>query len=327
MILRYIYDIIFLPVILCFLTVKPVSAQDILATASSSDRAVKAVDTLALQRLIERETAKAELSEDLYDEWSNAYPYKATTLPETYKIDLRGFSMPTPSRAITSNFGYRWGRAHKGIDVKVYVGDTIRAAFDGKVRVAKYDAGGYGYYIVIRHNNGLETIYGHLSRQLVKENQMVNAGDAIGLGGNTGRSTGSHLHFETRICGVAINPALMFDFREQDVVGDYYMFNRRTYEKESAQANRLRGMKGNGSYTDEDVHSTAVASAKGTKSKGKTAAAPKKKTAQPKYHKVSKGETLSSIAKKRGSTVAKLCKLNKINAKSKLRIGQVLRYS
>ena len=147
--------------------------------------------------------------------------------------------MPTTSRVITSNFGSRWGRQHKGLDIKVYIGDTIRSAFSGKVRIVRYEGGGYGKYIVIRHNNGLETIYGHLSKQLVEENQTVRAGEVIGLGGNTGRSTGSHLHFETRLCGVALNPALMFDFREQDVTGDYYAFNRSTYDNESACKQRL----------------------------------------------------------------------------------------
>ena len=94
---------------------------------------------------------------------------------------------------------------------------------------------------MIRHYNGLETIYGHMSKHLVKENQVVKAGEPIGLGGNTGRSTGSHLHFETRLCGVALNPALMFDFRNQDVTGDTYMFRRSTNSRESARANELRG--------------------------------------------------------------------------------------
>ena len=93
------------------------------------------------------------------------------------------------------------------MDIKVYIGDSIRSAFSGRVRIVRYEGGGYGKYIVIRHNNGLETIYGHLSKQLVTEGEEVRAGDVIGLGGNTGRSTGSHLHFETRLCGVALNPA------------------------------------------------------------------------------------------------------------------------
>ena len=109
--------------------------------------------------------------------------------------------MPTPNTRITDVFGYRprRRRAHYGLDIKVYVGDTIRAAFDGKVRVVKNQGRrGYGKYVVIRHDNGLETVYGHLSKQLVDTNQLVKAGEPIALGGNTGRSTGSHLHFETR---------------------------------------------------------------------------------------------------------------------------------
>ena len=80
-------------------------------------------------------------------------------------------------------------RMHNGLDIKVYIGDTIRAAFDGRVRMVKYERRGYGKYVVIRHDNGLETIYGHLSKQIVAENEYVKAGDPIGLGGNTGRST------------------------------------------------------------------------------------------------------------------------------------------
>ena len=90
----------------------------------------------------------------------------------------------------------------------------------------KYERRGYGKYVVIRHDNGLETVYGHLSKQLVEENQLVKAGEVIGLGGNTGRSTGSHLHFETRFLGIAINPIYMFDFPKQDIVADTYTFRK-----------------------------------------------------------------------------------------------------
>ena len=221
----------------------PVMGQDLLARQAPVDRKMKTVDTIMLRNIIVREEAESPAGE-LYANWDNKYAHRATELPENFKIDLRHFCMPTTSRVITSNFGSRWGRQHKGIDVKVYIGDTIRAAFSGKVRIVRYEGGGYGKYIVIRHNNGLETIYGHLSKQLVSENQEVRVGEPIGLGGNTGRSTGSHLHFETRLCGVALNPALMFDFREQDVTGDYYAFNRDSYESESATANRLRGKPG-----------------------------------------------------------------------------------
>jgi murein DD-endopeptidase MepM/ murein hydrolase activator NlpD len=200
----------------------PSQGQDLLARQAPVDRKMKAVDSIVLNKLIEQEMLENPAG-DLYDEWDNELThYSGSILPNETTIDLRGFCMPTTSRVITSNFGARWGRQHKGLDIKVYIGDTIRAAFSGKVRIVKYEPRGYGKYVVIRHYNGLETYYGHMSKQLVTENEEVKAGDPIGLGGNTGRSTGSHLHFETRLCGVALNPALMFDFRNQDVTGDSY---------------------------------------------------------------------------------------------------------
>ena len=211
------------------ITAVPTQGQDLLARQAPVDRKMKAVDSIALNRLIEQEVFENPAG-DLYEEWDNELThYNGSAIPDETTIDLRGFCMPTPSRVITSNFGARWGRQHKGLDIKVYVGDTIRAAFSGKVRIVKYEPRGYGKYVVIRHYNGLETYYGHMSAWLVSENDEVRAGDPIGLGGNTGRSTGSHLHFETRICGVALNPALMFDFRNQDVTGDFYTFHRSRY--------------------------------------------------------------------------------------------------
>lgn len=292
------------------------NAQDLLARQAPVDRKMAAVDTIMLRNITMREELESP-SADLYDNWDNKYAHRATELPETYKIDLRHFTMPTTSRVITSNFGSRWGRQHKGLDIKVYIGDTIRAAFSGKVRIVRYEAGGYGKYIVIRHNNGLETIYGHLSKQLVEENQEVRSGEVIGLGGNTGRSTGSHLHFETRLCGVALNPALMFDFRAQDVTGDYYAFNKETYDNESTNATRLRGKQDSSTYAStnsSDDYATNKRTTSGL-------------TDQISYHKVKKGETLERIAKKRGVTVEQICKLNHITKTMRLRPGQILRYS
>lgn len=290
----------------------PAMGQDLLARQAPIDRKMKAVDSVALNRLIQNEMLESPAA-DLYDEWENKYAHRATTLPDSFRIDLRGFCMPTTSRVLTSNFGARWGRQHKGLDVKVYIGDTIRAAFSGKVRIVKYEARGYGKYVVIRHYNGLETIYGHMSKQLVAEDQEVKAGEPIGLGGNTGRSTGSHLHFETRLCGVALNPALMFDFRNQDVVDDYYMFHRSSYESESVQATRLRGVGGNVSAGDDVELATAAPAASYTTS--------------VRFHKVKSGETLSSIARKRGTSVAALCKLNRIGKTMRLMPGQILKYN
>ena len=270
-------------------------SQDLIARQAPIDKKLKTVDSLALQRQI-----RAEQSEypalSLYPNWSNQYVHaygKEVIIPESYTIDLTGFHMPTPSTRITSPFGPRWRRMHNGLDLKVNIGDTIVAAFDGKVRIVRYERRGYGKYVVIRHDNGLETIYGHLSKQLVEENQLVKAGEVIGLGGNTGRSTGSHLHFETRFLGIAINPALMFDFPKQDIVADTYTF------KKTKGYQRAAGS-----------HDTQLAS-DGT----------------IRYHKVKSGDTLSRIAKLRGVSISTLCKLNRITTKTILRPGQVLRCS
>ena len=296
----------------------PTQGQDLLARQAPIDRKMKAVDSVALSRLIQFEQM-ASPAADLYQDWENQYAHRETALPDTFQIDLRGFHMPTPSRVLTSNFGARWGRQHKGLDIKVYTGDTIYAAFSGKVRVVNYEARGYGKYVVIRHYNGLETIYGHLSKHLVIPDQEVRAGEPIGLGGNTGRSTGSHLHFETRLCGVALNPALMFDFRNQDVIGDFYTFRRTTYSCESAQANRLRGVGSSvsGSNDEDQLY---------TQDSGKRSAAVAK-ASNTRFHKVQRGETLSSIARKRNTTVDAICKLNRITKTMKLRPGQILKYN
>ncbi len=298
----------------------PSQGQDLLARQAPIDRKMKAVDSVALSRLIQIEQM-ASPAADLYQDWENHYAHRETALPDTFHIDLRDFCMPTDSRVLTSNFGARWGRQHKGLDIKVYIGDTIRAAFSGKVRVVRYEPGGYGNFVVIRHYNGLETIYGHMSKHLVKPDQEVRAGEPIGLGGNTGRSTGSHLHFETRLCGVALNPALMFDFRNQDVIGDFYTFRRSSYSRESAQATRLRGVGGAVSANNggEDQLYTQSAS-----SKRSAATAARSDT---RFHKVRRGETLSSIARKRNTTVNAICKLNHISKNIRLRPGQILKYN
>lgn len=284
------------------------NAQDLLAKQAPIDRKMKAVDTLALQSLINKENAESPAA-SLYDGWDNRYAHRESALPDHYKINLRHFCMPTTSRVITSKFGSRWGGQHKGLDIKVYIGDTIRAAFSGKVRIVRYEARGYGNYVVIRHNNGLETIYGHLSKQLVQEDQMVKAGQPIGLGGNTGRSTGSHLHFETRLCGVALNPALMFDFQAQDVTGDYYVFNRSDYANDNRLASRSSNSRSNVSEENQQPAMAGIASGEAL------------------YHKVAQGETLSSIAEKRGVSVETLCRLNHLSKNAKVRPGRILRYS
>ena len=270
-----------------------VSAQDLLARQAPIDKKLKAIDSVALIRQIHKEMA-AYPAYSLYPDWNNDRVHafgKTVVIPDSFRIDMTGFCMPTSNTKITSKFGPRRRRMHNGLDVKVYIDDTIRAAFDGKVRMVKYERRGYGKYVVIRHDNGLETVYGHLSKQLVKEDQYVEAGEVIGLGGNTGRSTGSHLHFETRFLGQAINPALLFDFEKQDVVADSYLFQK--------GKNRYRSGRTSAIASNGDVQ----------------------------YYKVRRGDSLSRIAKRTGTSIDALCKLNKISRRTTLRIGQVLRCS
>ena len=265
-----------------------VSGQDLLARQAPIDKKLKAVDSVALIRQIHKEM-DAYPAYNLYPNWDNdhAHNFGTVVIPDTFRIDMTGFCMPTTNTKVTSKFGPRRRRMHNGIDVKVYIGDTIRSAFAGKVRIVKNEGRrkGYGKYIIIRHDNGLETVYGHLSKQLVNENQYVEAGEVIGLGGNTGRSTGSHLHFETRFLGQAINPAFMFDFVKQDIVADSYLYTR-------------KGVRKNGKF---------VATAE--------------------YYKVRKGDSLSRISQRTGVPVKTLCKLNGISTKTTLRIGQILKCS
>jgi murein DD-endopeptidase MepM/ murein hydrolase activator NlpD len=347
---------------LALTAVMPVAAQDILANQAPIDRKMRAVDSIQLQQMLENEVmAAGSPAAKLYNDWNNVYAHRQTALPDSFRIDLRGFAMPTPSRLITSNFGARWGRQHKGLDIKLNTGDTIRAAFSGKVRIVRYEAKGYGKYVVIRHDNGLETIYGHMSKQLVTENQNVRAGQPIGLGGSTGRSTASHLHFETRLCGTALNPALMFDFYNQDVVGDFYTFRKATYNQESLVATRLRGVGGKGGEDNTDygklarmqtkttnknniqagkaqlamatsttaAKATKAATAKNNSSKAtaKNSSKSNKRQVSTANHKVQRGETLSAIARKHGTSVSAICKLNRISEKSVLKPGQIIKYS
>jgi murein DD-endopeptidase MepM/ murein hydrolase activator NlpD len=118
---------------------------------------------------------------------------------------------------VTSGFGWRDSTQHNGIDIDLNKGDKVSAAFDGMVRIAK-KSGGFGNVVIIRHYNGLETVYAHLSKIKVKPGQVVIAGQVVGLGGSTGHSTGSHLHFEVRFKGVPVNPKYLISFPDQKLL-------------------------------------------------------------------------------------------------------------
>ncbi len=182
---------------------------------------------------------------DLYTEgWDSGLvnPYKEADVPFSKRIDVSHFCIPLKGNVVTSAYGYRarFKRSHKGVDMRAAIGDTVRAAFSGRIRLTKYERSGYGFYVIIRHDNGLETVYGHLSRFLVKPNQYVKVGQPIALSGNTGRSTGPHLHFETRFMGYAINPEAIFDFANRTTHTDTYTFTKDTYTEKRDFRNSAR---------------------------------------------------------------------------------------
>ena len=277
--------------------------KDLLAYQTNVTEEIKLKETLDYMDNIFAEEEEPE--DDIYTEgWDSQAVncYTNATVPDTKVIDVRNFCMPTMGY-VTSPYGYRrrFRRMHKGIDLKVQIGDTIRAAFDGKVRLTRNQGRrkGYGLYVIVRHPNGLETVYGHLSKFLVQPDQYVKAGDPIALGGNTGRSTGPHLHFETRYMGYAINPAAIFDFENKTTHTDEFTFNKSNYKD----------------ARDYSPAKSKKASTKAVASSGRNASVVK----------IRKGDSLSKIARANGTTVDKLCKLNGISRTSVLTAGKTLK--
>lgn len=248
--------------------------------------------------------------ENSWGSYVNPFAGQHVAIPASHDIDCNGFVMPLDGKIrLTSGYGYRrrFRRQHKGVDLALRTGDTVRAAFDGKIRIRDYEGKGYGNYVVIRHPNGLETVYGHLSRHLVQKDQIVRAGEPIGLGGSTGRSTGPHLHFETRFMGVDINPSFIIDFSEGAPWRDVYTF-------------QYKGGKTVGTF----AYSGAT-SYKGASSLDPSAAQAKVQAKTPSVYRIRKGDTLGAIAKKTGVPVSRLCKLNNMSTKATLRPGKTLR--
>lgn len=276
--------------------------QDLLQNQIAVYEEINLLDTLAMKEL--EISDKLSLASELYgNDWNQerVNPYNASKmeLPDSMFIDLSNYCIPH-NGYITSNYGWRRRRMHRGIDIKVQTGDTIRAAFDGKIRLTKYERRGYGYYVIIRHDNGLETIYGHLSKFLVKPDQEVVAGEPIALGGNTGRSTGSHLHFETRYLGMDINPNAIFDFNNKTIKVNQFSFSPKLLASKGPSAIHVNGTKYGYNNGKSGGSGTAT-------------------------YRVRKGDTLSRIAQRNGTTVNRLCNLNGIKKTSTLRPGQVLR--
>jgi len=279
--------------------------QNLFADGIKIKRDLKILKDIQEQRILDADEIPAE---DLYGGiWIHnrvaAYNDVMKEAPDTFKVDLSNFTMPTMGH-VTSQFGMRRRRMHFGMDLKVQTGDTIYAAFDGKVRVRQYERRGYGYYLVVRHPNGLETVYGHLSGFLVDLNDVVKSGQPIGLGGNTGRSFGSHLHFEFRYLGKNIDPRDIVDFNNKVCHKDDFLITPETFN--------YRGSKWRTSTYASSTRS-------GSDVKNKYA------SGNTGYHRIKSGDTLSGIAKRYGTTVGALCRLNNITSKTVLRTGRSIR--
>jgi murein DD-endopeptidase MepM/ murein hydrolase activator NlpD len=286
---------------------------------------VSVIDTLPTENkslsiiLFNNNTWRYILSEDykedatiFSDHWStdtiHAYadiPVDSLPVATAIKLvdSLESHHFPYMGR-ISSRYGMRRGRPHQGLDLSLKTGDPIYAAFDGKVRVSKY-AGNYGNLIVVRHNNGLETYYAHLSERLVEPNDRVVAGQQIGKGGSTGRSSGPHLHFETRYKGQSFDPERLFDFKTGELRNSEILLKRRHFSIHSKFEQDFN--------EEEEVAKQEAA---------ERAAATAAKPATAQYHTIVAGDTFGSLARKYNTTSEAIQKLNPGVEPTKIRIGQ-----
>lgn len=247
-----------------------------------------------------------------------AYNIPLAQLPHAVAIDLvdsvSGFHYPYKTR-VWSKYGPRGRRRqHQGVDLSLKTGDAIYAAFGGRVRLSTYNGGGYGNMIIVRHENGLETTYAHLSERIVHAGDWVEAGQIIGYGGSTGRSTGPHLHFETRYCGQTFDPEWIIDFERGTLRRETFLLKRSYFNIHASAVQN---------FDDEDGEPDTV-----------TAAAPAKPATKPAaktvsrgntFHKIKSGDTLSAIARKYNTNVAAICKLNGMKSTETLKLGRSIR--
>ena len=291
--------------------IKPVESPIVVDTLSTESSALKVLlFNDGTWRYIQPITPERDSTVySRYWDNDNISPYRSVKLdsiPSSVAINLvdslKHYRFPYVGR-ITSRYGIRHRRPHNGIDMALKVGDTICSAFDGRVRFSKATDTGYGTLIIIRHDNGLETYHGHLSARLVEENDRVVAGQPIGLGGNSGRSTGPHLHFETRFYGQSFDPERIINFRTGELRRDYFLLKKSYFSIYSKYS--------------QDFNAEAERNAAEKKEN--------ELSAEKRYYKVRSGDYLGLIAKRNGTTVSAICRLNGISPNTTLQIGKVLR--
>jgi len=269
---------------LCFFYLVSFSQQDTLVKDTLSNQ-ISVIDLAPAQSIYGRSWDHSNVDLPKYNHEKMKLGYHLDLIDSScgYIHPIKGF--------INSKYGWRRSRWHKGIDIDLETGDPVFAAFDGVVRIQRYNRGGFGNYVMIRHYNGLETLYGHLSKSLVKINQSVRAGEIIGYGGSTGRSSGPHLHFEVRLMGQAFDPARIIDFKTYQLKDTLIYVNHTwfPYIKNGNPKNQVY-----------------PAYAK-------------------RYHKIRSGDTLFGLSLKYGTSVSTICRINGIRRTTVLRIGRTLR--
>ncbi|HEY3372324.1 MAG TPA: M23 family metallopeptidase [Prolixibacteraceae bacterium] len=243
------------------------------------------------------------------------------TLAEPYD---HPFVQPVRGKVI-SKFGPRGRRMHTGTDIKLNSGDTVRCAFDGKVRLAKR-FNGYGNLVLVRHSNGLETIYGHLKAIKVNVNDTIKAGDLIGLGGRTGRATCDHLHFETRLFGEPFDSNKFIDFENCALRSNHVYYKNKQLEIDPANFNRKPVSGNHPALAEKAIVKENIATAENNSPPNKVNTASKGSVkAKATKHVIRKGDNLGIIARKYNTSVKKLCTVNNITAQKTLKVGSVLR--
>lgn len=245
--------------------------------------------------------------------------------------NLREFHSPIKGR-VSSKYGIRNRRDHNGTDIPLIIGEPIYSTFEGKVRYARYNTGGYGYLVIIRHPNGLETWYAHLSKMNVKVNEYVKSGQVIGFGGNTGRSYGSHLHFETRYQDQSFDPEFLIDFENAQLKYQTFALEKSFFNIRSRASEILEEDEGydypllasgtSGDTTSMDILERIAAAQKSTAASSTRAAI---NQGEAVYHTVAKGDILGRIAQKYGVSINQICNLNGITRETTLQIGKRLR--
>ena len=258
-----------------------------------------------------REVARDSTIFEKYWDTTTLFPYKdadMSSMPSSVVIDLidstKSYHCPYQGTVHPrGKYGPRRYRQHQGVDLPLKTGDTIYATFCGRVRISQYNRGGYGNLVIIRHDNGLETYYGHLSERLVEPGQWVEAGQIIGLGGSTGRSTGPHLHFETRYYGQSFDPERLIDFKNGMLCRETFLLKKSFF---SIYSNAGQDFEDEIANEEQDKKEAAEKAAR-------------------RYHKIRSGDTLGAIARRYGTTVNNICRLNGIRSTTILRIGRTLR--